>query len=269
LRTELVIATFQKPDYLRLCLSSLTDQRYLPDGICIADDGSDNNTKKVIDEFQSSHPKLAIRHLWHENLGFRKTKILNEAVRTSNSDYIIFTDDDCVMHPTFIERHVNLAAAKKFVTGSVIRLEKCFTDRMLELGEFSWNHSGKPLRWKPRSVSEALKSMPFHPHIMATLDILSPVKCSWAGGNSSTYRDYILEVNGFDEKMQYGAEDKEFGARLINLGISGRHLRYTAPLYHLEHSRSYVDDEQIKKNRITLSATRSSGKIRSENGIYS
>lgn len=267
MKTELVIATFQKPDYLRLCLSSLTGQNRLPDGICIADDGSDNITKKVIHEFQSSHPKLAIRHLWHENLGFRKTKILNEAVRTSNSDYMIFTDDDCVMHPTFIERHIDLAAAKKFVTGSVVRLEKSFTDQILELAEFRWNHRGKPIGWKPRSVSEALKSMPFHPYIMATLDALSPVKCSWAGGNSSTYRDYILEVNGFDEKMQYGAEDKEFGARLINLGLKGRHLRYTAPLYHLEHSRDYINYEQIKKNRMTLNATRSSGKIRAENGI--
>ena len=103
---------------------------------------------------------------------------------------------------------------------------------------------------------------------MAALDFLSPVKCSWAGGNASTYRDYILNVNGFDEGMQYGAEDKEFGARLINLGLRGHHLRYTAPLYHLEHNRSYVNDKQVEKNRLILKATRSSRKIRADNGIH-
>lgn len=267
-QTELVISTFQKPEYLRLCLHSVVKQTYVPDSICIADDGSGALTKRIIDTFQLSHPELSVRHVWHENLGFRKTKILNKAVITSNADYMIFTDDDCVMHPTFIERHINLAAAGKFITGSVIRLEQGFTNRVLKLGEFQWDHKGRPLEWKPRSVSEFLKSMPFHPYIMAAFDILSPVKCSWAGGNSSTYRDYILTVNGFDEKMQYGAEDKEFGARLINSGLRGRHLRYTAPLYHLEHSRAYVNDEQVQKNRITLNAVRSSGKTSSENGIY-
>lgn len=268
MKTELVIATFQKPDYLRLCLSSLAGQTHLPDGICIADDGSDISTKNIIDHFQSSYPELAVRHMWHKNKGFRKTKILNEAVRTSNTDHLIFIDDDCIMHPTFINRHIHLAAARKFITGSVIRLTQCFTDPVLKSGEFRWDHGGKPLEWKPRSVSEALKSMPFHPHIMAALDFLSPVKCSWAGGNASTYRDYILNVNGFDEGMQYGAEDKEFGARLINLGLRGHHLRYTAPLYHLEHNRSYVNDKQVEKNRLILKATRSSRKIRADNGIH-
>lgn len=269
MRTELVISTFQKSDYLQFSLNSLVDQTYLPDSICVADDGSDARTKKVIDDFQFLHPELTVRHVWHENHGFRKTKILNDAVRTSNADYMIFTDDDCVMHPTFIQRHINLAALGKFVTGSVIRLEQSFTDRVLKSGKFSWNDNGKPLGWKPRSVSEALKAMPFTFRVMAAFDFLSPVRCSWAGGNASTYKKYIIKVNGFDETMYYGAEDKEFGARLINLGLKGRHLRYTAPLYHLEHSRGYVDDEQVEKNRVILNTTRSSGKIRAESGIYS
>ena len=47
--------------------------------------------------------------------------------------------------------------------------------------------------------------------------------------------------------MYYGGEDKEFGVRLINARIKGKHLRYTAPLYHIDHGRSYINIKQIEK----------------------
>ena len=266
--TELVIATFQKPRYLATVLQSLRKQQCLPNGICIADDGSDRNTENVIRNFQYANPSLKIRHLWHENQGFRKNLILNDAVYSSQADYIIFIDDDCVMHPCFISSHLKRAKEGHFATGSVIRLAKCFSDKILERREISWSKQGLPEGWRPRSISEKLKSMPFDYRVMGVLDSLSPVRCSWAGGNASTFRDHILKVNGFDTEMAYGGEDKEFGARLINLGIKGGHLRYTARRYHLDRERGYVNRSQLHKNRAILEQTRSSKKIFTNNGIF-
>lgn len=267
MHSELVISTYQKPDYLALVLSTLAGQSQRPDSVCVADDGSDGRTATVVAAFQAAHPDLSLRHVWHADLGFRKTLILNEAVRSSTAGYMIFIDDDCLMHPGFIGRHLHLARRGRFLTGSVIRLDASQTGDLLATGRVDWTAQGRPPGWQPRKLSETLKSMPLPPALMGVLDRLSPVRCSWAGGNASTFRDNILAVNGFDTRMAYGGEDKEFGARLINSGIKGRHLRYSAPLYHLDHGRSYVDPETVARNRAIILDTRATRRVRTLSGI--
>lgn len=267
MHSELVISTFQKPDYLALVLGTLAGQLRRPDRVCVADDGSDARTAAVIGAFSAAHPEMPLRHVWHPDQGFRKTAILNEAVRTGTADYMIFIDDDCLMHPRYIERHLQLAQEGRFVTGSVIRLNDALTRDLLAQGHCRWTAQGRPPGWQPQNFSERLKSMPLPPAVMGVLDRLSPVRCSWAGGNASTFRDHILAVNGFDTRMAYGGEDKEFGARLINSGVRGRHLRYSAPLYHLDHGRSYVDPAAVARNRAIIVDSRATGRVRTPSGI--
>lgn len=267
MQSELIISTYQKPAYLALVLQTLAGQDRMPDRVCIADDGSDQRTAAVIERFRAAHPALPLRHVWHEDQGFRKTLILNTSVASSTADYLIFIDDDCAMHPGFIARHLTLAEQERFVTGSVIRLSEAMTATLLAAERIGWTDGGRPEGWAPRGLSEWLKSMPLPAGVMGWLDRLSPVKCNWAGGNSSTFRAHILAVNGFDTRMEYGGEDKEFGARLTNAGIRGRHLRYSAPLYHLEHPRGYVDAEVKRRNREIIEATRATGKVWTDSGI--
>ena len=267
MHSELVISTYQKPDYLALVLGTLAGQRRLPDRVCVADDGSDQRSEAVISGFRARMPQVPLRHVWQEDRGFRKTLILNEAVRTSTADYLIFIDDDCAMHPGFVARHLDMARQGQFLTGSVIRLSEAMTGQMLDAGQVAWTARGRPEGWMPDGLSERLKAMPLPAPVMGWLDRASPVKCNWAGGNASTFRAHILAVNGFDTRMAYGGEDKEFGARLSNAGIRGRHLRYSAPLYHLEHPRGYVDPEVQRLNRAMIEATRATGKVWTESGI--
>ncbi len=49
--------------------------------------------------------------------------------------------------------------------------------------------------------------------------------------------------------MEYGGEDRELGERLMNAGIKGRQVRYSAVLLHLEHGRGYVYEEAWERNR--------------------
>jgi len=53
----------------------------------------------------------------------------------------------------------------------------------------------------------------------------------------------ILKVNGFDERMQYGGQDRELGERLFNAGIKSKQLRYSAVVVHLDHKR--LADSQV------------------------
>lgn len=70
----------------------------------------------------------------------------------------------------------------------------------------------------------------------------------------SFWRDDLLRVNGFDERMEgYGAEDRELAARLGNAGVRRRQLKWAALAVHLEHaSRAQpdVDDMSLPNNRL-------------------
>jgi glycosyltransferase involved in cell wall biosynthesis len=105
---SIVVATYNWPEALRLCLESLalqTDQHF---EVTIADDGSGPATKELIDKFIQGSP-FSIQHLWQEDQGFRKTIILNQAIKAAQGDYLIFLDGDCIVQPDFVQRHRQLA----------------------------------------------------------------------------------------------------------------------------------------------------------------
>jgi hypothetical protein len=57
-----------------------------------------------------------------------------------------------------------------------------------------------------------------------------------------------MSINGFDERMQYGGQDRELGERLFNYGLKSKQIRYSAICVHLDHPRSYKTKESIDKN---------------------
>lgn len=63
-------------------------------------------------------------------------------------------------------------------------------------------------------------------------------------------------MNGFDERMQYGGQDREFGERLENYGIHGMQIRYSTVCLHLDHARGYKTKDSIQKNRNIRKHTR-------------
>ena len=265
--TELIIACYQKHDYLRLVLQTVAQQEWPPVSVCIADDGSDCAVRKVVETFREQHPGLTVRHVWQEDLGFRKNTILNKAVMSSQQQYLIFIDNDCLIHPSFVKRHVELSERNYFLTGSLIRLSFQFTKNLLLSGNVAWNRKRKLKGWRPRNYSEFLKSSPLNVKLMSILDACSPVRKSWAGCNSSGFRDEILAVNGFDETMGYGGGDKEFGVRMKNSGVLGRHVRYSAPVYHLEHDRAYVDERMQQENGEKIARARREARVWTKHGI--
>ena len=74
-------------------------------------------------------------------------------------------------------------------------------------------------------------------------------------------------MNGFDERMAYGGEDREFGYRLENIGVKPLGIRYSAPCLHLDHPRGYADPELRAKNQEIIARTRSTKTTRTEFGL--
>ena len=268
--TEVIVTTYNNPQALHFALLGLEGQSTQAFKVCVADDGSGSETQEVISIWQQRFGNKRFRHVWHPDNGFAKNEILNKAIATSTADYLIFIDGDCIAHPNFIVTHINSRSKFKFLTGGVIRLPSTATlsinDEIIQSQQIFSQEWLFQIKIK-KSLSNLLK---FHSPIIKFrqfLNYISPVKRTWNGGNASTWRDFLVKVNGFDESLRYGAEDIELGFRLSNFGIKGRHVRYTALLLHIDHTRDYANSEEALNNKIISKKNLNSNKIRTDNGI--
>ncbi|HHT9154071.1 MAG TPA: glycosyltransferase [Candidatus Hypogeohydataceae bacterium YC40] len=120
---SVILSTYNRARYLELSLLGYMRQTHKDFEVIIADDGSTDETQDLIERYQ----KLAsfpIKHVWQENKGWRKEKILNKAVKLASYDYLIFSDGDCIPKGDFIEAHVKNSQKGCFLGGGHIRLTK-------------------------------------------------------------------------------------------------------------------------------------------------
>ena len=105
MKVTLIISTYNYPQSLKLCLESVLWQTRKPDEIVIADDGSGEETRSLIEEMAPRMP-CCFKHVWQEDSGFRKTVIMNKGLAACTGEYIIQIDGDIIMHRLFIEDHL-------------------------------------------------------------------------------------------------------------------------------------------------------------------
>ena len=92
MKTALIITTYNSPKTLALCLKSTLAQTVLPDEIIVADDGSCNETKELINKFIQENKDQVIIHSYQENRGFRAAASRNKAAFMSSCEYLIYVD---------------------------------------------------------------------------------------------------------------------------------------------------------------------------------
>lgn len=237
----LIIATYNWSEALSFVIESVYKQTVKPVEIIIADDGSNDDTKYAIAHHQRKS-SIPIKHLWHEDIGFRKTIILNKAVRSAKGSYIIQIDGDIVLHPRFIEDHVKEAAPGFYIRGSRAMLTAQKTNLILGGG----NTALTPLGFGVKNKLNASYS-PFLSGFFSTNGFRSD---NLKGCNFSFWKKDFLAVNGYNTDMQgWGHEDIELAARLTNFGIKQRKLRLKAVCYHLHHkiNSRYNESANYKK----------------------
>jgi glycosyltransferase involved in cell wall biosynthesis len=244
-----VFTTYNRPHDLERVLAGYARQSFLHFEIVIADDGSGEETRQCIERARRDW-RLNIRHVWHEDIGFRKCRILNRAIVETGADYLVFTDGDCIPHPQFVAGHVALARPGHFVSGGCVRLGEATTRAVTtadvlagQVFDARWLQSHGESGLNLRKL--LLSSPPWH-GLMNTLTTTRP---TWNGHNSSTWREEALAVNGFDERLGYGGLDREFGERLERCGMKGLQARYSLICLHLDHPRPYRAREIMDANR--------------------
>lgn len=125
---SLIISTYKNTEFLKVVLDSVFNQTDLRFEIIISEDAEFDHVKKFIEELKSPIP---IYHLSQPHLGWRKNLALNRAIEASNSDYLVFIDEDCVLHPRFMEFHIKYASEKAVLGGKRIKLDPITTKKLL------------------------------------------------------------------------------------------------------------------------------------------
>ncbi len=118
---SVIFTTYNHPKWLEKTLWGFSMQSYRDFEIIVADDGSDPQTRAVIEALQPQID-LPIQHIWQEDDGFQKCKVMNKAIVASQGEYLIFTDGDCIPHPDFVKNHVELATENTLLSGGYFKL---------------------------------------------------------------------------------------------------------------------------------------------------
>ena len=266
-QVSVIFSTYNSVAWLEKVLWGFANQDYPNLEIVIADDGSDVETKKKILELKHDF-NLNLNHVWQPDEGFQKSRILNKAIEASSSDYLIFTDGDCIPRHDFVSVHTQNAKRGYFLSGGYFKLPMETSLKIDKEDIFNGNAFEKKwlltngLPWTYKLLK--LTSTGWWEK---ALNRFTPAGAPWNGHNSSGWKSDLLQVNGFDERMQYGGQDRELGERLFNLGLKSKQIRYSAICVHLDHKRGYATPESISKNQAIRKVTRNSGKTWTPYGI--
>jgi glycosyltransferase involved in cell wall biosynthesis len=246
-RSSLIIATYNWKEALALVLSSVRAQTVLPDEVLIADDGSRDDTRELIAREAAAFP-VPLRHVWQEDAGFRKGRILNEAMARASGDYLIAIDGDMMIHPEFVRSHLRFALRGWYIQGSRMMLGESATVRTLTEGRRAAGVWSRGVRNRINGI---------HAPVLSRFSRGEPGPIHRTRGcNISYWRDDIVRVNGYNEDMEgWGREDTELVARLMNSGVRRRNLKFAAVAYHLHH-RSRPTDADAENLALALAVAR-------------
>ncbi|MDC3132986.1 glycosyltransferase family 2 protein [Flavobacteriaceae bacterium] len=264
---SVIISTYNNEAWLEKVLWGYQRQTFKDFEMIIADDGSKPSTKTLVDSFNRT-TNYNIIHVWQEDRGFQKSQILNKAIESCNAPYIVMSDGDCIPRADFLEVHNRHKEKGYFLSGGYFKLPMSISKTINE--DDIEEQRCFDLEWlKNQGLRKSFKNLKLKVtgNFASLMNVLTPTKATWNGHNASGWKEDIVAINGFDERMQYGGQDRELGERMMNNGIIGKQLRYVAICVHLDHARGYARPESIAKNKSIRRATRTQKKVMTPFGI--
>ena len=244
MKVSVIIAVYKDVEALELIIESLKNQTYKNFEVIIAEDGEDEKMQTFIKSIKD----LDIKHTTQEDIGIRKTRSLNNGIISSEGEFLIFIDGDCIPYSTFIESYVKLSQDGFIISGrrvnlgpkysknlrnkiiSPLELEKTFLLRYIFISQdCKEGHSEDGFYFSPDGwiYNKFIKNR------KASTSIL--------GCNYACFKKDIIAINGYDEGYGETAigDDTDLEWRFKALGCKIKSAKNVANVFHLYHSRSF------------------------------
>lgn len=269
-KATLMVTTYEMPRHLELVCAGILRQSAHEFEVVICDDGSGPQTRKLIEGFSETFEQKfgsPVVHVWQEHSGFRKCRILNEGLRRSSGQTLIFLDGDCIPHRDFVRDHLEQAEAGRYLAGRRVELGEKFsagltTQKILQ-GHLDGPSIGlmlSGLSGDSEFTNRSLRIPSAWLRKKLKMDRIPDLK----GCNYSVSRADLEAVNGFDESYEgYGREDTDIELRLQHLGLKIKSLKGLALQYHVWHPRRSF----TPANDNRLEELKASRRVRCANGL--
>ena len=270
MKVSVIVVTKNRARHIAPCLDSIAAAfalaAPLDAEIVIVDNGSADNTAALIDGWARANA-VPVQALSHPGPG--KSRGLNLALRAAKGDVLAFTDDDCRLHPEYVNDLLRHDAAD---TGFVLRGGR------IELGDptdlpLTINTSPTPKRWS-LALSTRDDCLSLSGELIgcnmtmrrALVERLGPFDEDFGPGSrlgSGDDAEYILRayLNGITLEYvpdmtvlhHHGRKTSEEGRALVRrymIGRVGLHAKYLFKHHHL-YRQTYLDLRQVVKEVIT------------------
>ena len=245
INTSLIIPTYNWPQALELALLSALQQSTLPNEIIVADDGSSEETKAIIEKIKLNS-KVPILHSWQEDTGYRLARSRNLAIARAKYEYIIVSDGDTILHRDFVKDHINKAQKGVYLQGGRVLLQPDSSNELLRTKSLKLpSILSRSIKNRLNTIRSKYLSKIYSNRLNQDLNRIR-------GCNFSLFKSDIIKVNGFNEDFEtWGQEDSEFVQRLYNSGMFKKNIKFSALQFHLYHK----EGESRENNRHLLNNT--------------
>jgi glycosyltransferase involved in cell wall biosynthesis len=250
----LIISVYKKVKELEILLTALTKQTFKDFNVIIADDGSGAIISDFIDKYREGSG-LEIEYVTQEDKGFRKNRILNEAVRKSDSEYVIFLDSDCIPHKDFVKAHKENSEKRTVLVGRRVHLNEGLSSLLSKEYVLSKAYDGFYLKALTNSVKTKNASTTAEEGIIIKNRLLR--KFQGARNN---------HIDGFDENYTGAGigEDTDVEYRLGLIDAKFKSVRNLAVVFHIHHTKTKEENDNYEYFHKKV---KSSGVYYCENGI--
>jgi GT2 family glycosyltransferase len=220
---SLIMAVYNRPQYVRQSLAGLLRQKRLPANVILADDGStDESLDDIVAKYRQLLPVPLLR-VWHEHndKGWGKPLIINKAVQSA-CEFIMFMDSDSVLHPKCIAEHYRYREKGMALKGRNVSMSAAMTQKLIPL-----QYTGRSKRYDVLSAIH----LPFA--VIRKRHFLS-------GRNFAMWKSDFIAANGYDNTfVRIGNEDLDLSVRLRNNGIQIKGIHGQCINKHLWHSLTH------------------------------
>ncbi len=132
----IIVAVYQDSEALEIILEALKIQSYKNFEVIVAQDSKSVEISTSIKKFKD----LDIKHTIQDDLGWRKNSSLNNAIRASKGELLIFIDGDCIPNIDFIREYNRYKEPNTVLCGRRVELGSRYTkalrDGDIDIKEF-------------------------------------------------------------------------------------------------------------------------------------
>ena len=253
---RILITVYKNVHFLKKVLDSIENQSYKNFSVSILEDGDSELVKNFINNLDYNFP---IDHISQEDIGFRKNKILNKGIRNASEDLIIFLDEDCMLHPKFVENYIKNYDEETVLFAKRVNMDKVTSSKLLQ-----------STSCKPSFISLFLnKANHIEDGFYFPLKQTKPTnKPSLLGCNMAIPLQILKAINGFDEDYEIPGfgEDTDIQWRIQKAGYKFINMKHLTIQYHFFHERPQREDQTAKSKEIYLKKMEI-GEVYCKNGL--